>query len=148
MAHRLSLVLLLASLALAGCGDDNGDTTTPTPEPPAAQPRGVELVLDRETAMPGDTLQLTVVNHTRGRLEYGLAYRLERFADGSWRWVNRDAVFAAILKVAEPGRREREEIRLPDDLSSGRYRIVKSFRAPATERTLDASVEFRVSKGV
>lgn len=145
MARRLSLVLLLASLALAACDSDDIGDTTPGPAPPPAQPRGVELDLDQETATPGDKLQVTVVNHTHDRLEYGLAYRLERFVDGSWRWVNRDAVFAAILKGVEARKREREEIRLPRDLKGGLYRIVKSFRAPATERRLDASVQFRVS---
>ena len=79
------------------------------------------------------------------RLEYGLAYRLERRIGPSWRWINRDAAFALILLVVEPGKREREEIRLPDDIRPGRYRIVKSFTAPAADRKLEASVEFTVS---
>ena len=60
-------------------------------------------------------------------------------------WINEDAAFALILKVVEPGRREREEIRLPDDIRPGRYRIVKSFNAPATGRELEASVGFTVA---
>ena len=107
-----------------------------------SQRSGVVLHLDRTTASPGQTLELTVENLTRTRLEYGLAYRLERRVGPVWRWVNRDAAFALILKVAEPGRRERERIFLPDDLRPGRYRIVKSFTARPSGRHLEAAVEF------
>ena len=71
-------------------------------------------------------------------------YRLERRVGDRWRWINRDAAFALILKIVEPGKREREDIQLPGDIRPGRYRIVKSFTAPATGRELDAAVEFTV----
>ncbi len=135
----------------ASCDDDDPagppppTATTPAPQPPSSERRGVVLSLDRETPHPGETLQLTVENRTRWRLEYGLAYRLERRTGLGWRWVNRDAAFALILLVVEPGKREREDIQLPDDLRPGRYRIVKSFTAPAVDRRLDADVEFTVA---
>jgi hypothetical protein len=69
-------------------------------------------------------------------------YRLERRVGDSWRWINRNAAFALILKIAEPGRREREDIRLPEDLRPGRYRIVKEFTA--SDREITVSVEFTV----
>jgi hypothetical protein len=141
MPHRLTLVLLLAALVLAGCDDD--DAVEPPPAP--AETKGVVLSLDRTTPHAGETLELTVENHTRERLEYGLAYKLERRNDGRWVWINEDAAFALILKVVGPGRSEREDILLPDDLRPDRYRIVKSFTAPATGRELDASVEFTVA---
>jgi hypothetical protein len=155
MPHRLPLVLVLGALALAGCDsdDDDGDTnpppptttsTTPAPEQPEPKRQGVVLFLNRANMSPGDTLQLTVENFTKTRLEYGVAYRLERRTADGWRWINRDSAFILILKVVEPGRREREEIRLPDDLQPGHYRIVKSFMAPATGRRLDATIEFQV----
>ncbi len=103
------------------------------------------LSLDRDTPHAGETLQLAIENHTGTRLEYGLAYRLERRIGRRWLWINKDAVFALILKTIEPGNREREDIRVPDDLRPGRYRIVKSFNAPETGRELDASVEFTVA---
>ena len=143
---------MLATVA-PSCGDDDdgtepapttATTTTPAPDPPRPDRRGVALLLDRDTAQPGDTLRLTVENRTRTRLEYGLVYRLEHWTGERWRWINRDAAFALILKIAEPGAREHEDIGLPNDLEPGRYRIVKSFTAPATERRLTASVEFRV----
>ena len=104
---------------------------------------GVVLELDRTSAAPGDTLELTVHNLTRTRLEYGVAYRLELRTGDDWRWVNRDAAFILILKVAEPGAREREQIQL-GDLEPGRYRIVKSFTAPATGREIRGEVELEI----
>ena len=150
MPGRPTLALLLAALALAGCDDDDnaepspslprtGTATEPAPE---QKQRGVVLRLDRDVANAGDTLRLTVVNNTPARLEYGLMYRLEHFVEGDWRWINRDSAFALILKLAEPGAREREEIHLPNDLEPGRYRIVKEFTA--ANRELRASVEFEV----
>jgi len=107
--------------------------------------RGVVLRLDRDSPHAGETLTLTVENQTRARLEYGLVYRLEHFVDGDWRWINRDAGFALILKIVEGGKRARENIELPAHLEPGRYRIVKSFTAPATGRELNAAVEFTVA---
>jgi hypothetical protein len=138
---------LVATLVLASCGggDDTTEPTTPTPEPPTSDSRAVVLSLDPERPHGGETVTLTVDNRTRWRLEYGVAYRLEHRVEGEWRWINRDAAFILILKVVEAGRREREEIQLPRQLERGRYRIVKSFTAPAVERDFDASVEFRLS---
>ena len=131
---------LIATLVLFSCG--GGDTTAP----PASESRGgVVLSLDPESPHAGETLTLTVENHTPTRLEYGLAYRLEHRVEGEWRWINRNAAFALILKIVEAGKREREDIRLPDHLEPGRYRIAKSFRAPATDRELKAAVEFTVA---
>jgi hypothetical protein len=148
---------LIATLALFAptCDSDDDDTvdttpppttttTHPEPKPPPEEDRRVVLELDRRTAAPGETLELTVVNRTRTRLEYGVAYRLERRTADGWRWVNRDSAFILILKMAEPGAREREQIRLPQDLEPGRYRIVKTFDAPETGQSLRASVEFTV----
>jgi hypothetical protein len=104
---------------------------------------GVALLLDRETAEPGETLRLTVENRGRAPLEYGVAYRLERW-EGRWRWLNRDDAFIAIAKGVQPGHREPEQIHLPDDLDPGSFRIVKSFLARASGRELDAAVQFEV----
>ena len=152
MARLLSLLLLLAALAIAGCGDDGNDEPPPTPPPktseperPSAEKDGVVLSLDRDSPHAGETIRLTVENRTETRLEYGLMYRLEHRVGGEWRWINRDAAFALILKIAEPGKREHEEIRLPDDLKPGRYRIVKSFTAPATGREIEVAVGFSVA---
>ena len=153
-ARNAAALLLVAALALVSCdGDDDVEpsppavptTTTPAAEPPSSERGGVVLSLDRDSAHAGETLTLTVQNRTRWRLEYGLAYRLEHFVGGGWRWINRDAAFALILLVVERGEREREKIRLPDDLDPGRYRIVKSFRAPVADRELETSVEFTVA---
>ncbi len=137
---------LIATLVLASCGGgDTTEPTTPAPEPPRSESRGVVLSLDLESPHPGETLTLTVENNTRTRLEYGLMYRLERFVEGDWRWINRDAAFALILKIVEAGKREREDIKLPAHVEPGRYRIVKSFTAPETGRKLEATVEFTVA---
>src|SRR5688500_18167562 len=137
---------LMATLVLASCGggSDGTEPTTPAPQPPASERRGVVLNLEPGSPHPGETVTLTVENRTRWRLEYGVAYRLEQRVDRRWRWINRDSAFVLILKFVEAGGREREQMQLPG-LEPGRYRIVKSFTAPATERELDASVEFTVS---
>jgi hypothetical protein len=152
--RRFALCLFVATVAtvLASCGgdDDRADpppptTTTPAPESPSSERRGVVLRLDRDSLHPGETLTLTIENRTRRRLEYGVAYRLEHFVDGDWRWINRDSAFILLLKIVEPGKREREQIQLPGDVEPGRYRIVKSFTAPAVDRRFNANIEFTVA---
>ena len=134
---------LFATIVLASCGSDDA-AEPPAPKAPAPEDRGgVVLTLDRDTPHPGETVTLTVENRTRWRLEYGLMYRLERRIDGEWRWINRDAAFALILKIVEPGKREREQIQV--EAQPGRYRIAKSFTAPAADKRFDADVEFTVS---
>ena len=156
MDARIALSGLLIAIAIVApsCGDDDTaepptppppTTATPAPERPSAERDGVVLSLDRDSPHAGETIELTVENRTGTRLEYGLMYRLERRVGRHWRWINRDAAFALILKIAEPGKREREEIRLRDDLRPGRYRIVKSFTAPATNGEIEVAVEFTVS---
>jgi hypothetical protein len=140
-------VALIATLALASCGGGGGETeraTTAPPEPPKPDSREVVLTLEPDSPHAGDTVTLTVHNRTRWRLEYGVAYRLERRVDGEWRWINRDSAFILLLKFVEPGGREREEISL-GHLEPGRYRIVKSFMAPDAGRRFKASVEFSLS---
>ena len=139
--RRLALV---ATLLLASCGGDDA-AEPPAPKAPVPEGRAVVLRLDRDSPHPGETLTLTVENNTRWRLEYGLVYRLERRIDGGWRWINPDAAFALILKIVEPGKHEREQIYLERNAEPGRYRIVKSFTAPAVDRRFRASVEFIVS---
>ena len=131
---------LIATLVLASCG--GGDTTAP----PASDSRGgVVLSLDPESPHAGETLTLTVENRTRSRLEYGVPYKLERRERDRWRWVNRDSAFVLPLRFVGAGKREHEDIGLPEHLEPGRYRIVKSFRAPAADRELRAAVEFTVA---
>ena len=114
-------------------------------KPPTSDSSGVVLSLDRESPHAGETLTLTVENRTRWRLEYGVPYKLERRESDRWRWVNRDSAFILPLRFVGPGKREHEEIRLPEQVDPGRYRIVKSFRAPAVDRELEAAAEFSVA---
>ena len=76
------------------------------------------LELDRETAQPGDTLELTIENLTSTRWEYGAAYRLEHRTDDGWRWVNRDEAFILLLKVLEPRAQRPRGDRTPVTISS------------------------------
>ena len=137
------LLLLALTPAAASCG--SGDDPPPTPQPPPAQPaRGpVALSLEPSVAAPGETLRLTIRNRGDRPLEFGVAYRLERW-DGRWRWLNRDAAFVLIAKMIGPGGRDQERIQLPDDLRPGLHRIVKSFLAPDTGRRLRAAARFTV----
>jgi hypothetical protein len=132
-------VVLFATITAFPPSCDRDETAEPPP------PRsGVVLELDRDTARPGQTLELTIENTTRLRFEFGVAYKLERREGTRWRWVNRDSAFILLLKFLEPGDREREEILLTGDLRPGRYRIVKSFTAPAANRTIRATIDFEV----
>ena len=131
---------LIATLVLASCG--GGDMTVP---PESESRGGVVLSLDPESPHAGETLTLTVENRTPSRLEYGVPYKLERRESDRWRWVNRDSAFVLPLRFVAAGKREREDIGLPEHLEPGRYRIVKSFRAPAADRELKAAVEFTVA---
>lgn len=84
-----------------------------------------------------------------GRTERYVSYTYvsppgEPAVDLEWEWINHEDAFIALGKVVEPRGREREEIRLSGGLDPGRYRIVKSFRAPPGDRELSASVEFTV----
>ena len=140
--------LLVLSLGAAACGEDEPREPPPIAKPPpepSVPPRqsGVALSLERETAERGDILRLTVENRGAAPLEYGVAYRLERW-EGRWRWINRDDAFILIAKGVQPGARAHEPIRLPADLEPGRYRIVKSFTARGSGAQLDAAVQFEV----
>ncbi len=130
---------VLVALFLASCG--GGDMT----EPPRSENSGVVLSLDPDSPHPGETMTLTVENNTPTRLEYGVPYKLERRESGRWRWVNRDSAFILPLRFVGAGKREHEDIRLPEHVDPGRYRIVKSFTAQATDRKLEGSVEFAVA---
>ena len=159
LVRRAAHIALVAAalIALGSCGDDEGTAppprTTPpetSPEPPAAgdgrwsnRTRDVVLTLERKRGEPGSVMELTIENRGDERLEFGVAYRLERRTEDGWRWLNRDAAFILILKVVPPGEREVEEITLPEDLSPGRYRIVKTFSVAGGPR-FDAAVRFSV----
>lgn len=144
---KLAAVVLGAAV-LAGCGDggdggNDGDRPGGGP-PPSPAPKEITMTLDRRVAKPGARLRLTVHNRGDARVEYGLAYRLERWDGADWEWLNRDAAFALILKVAEPGAREDERIELPGDARRGRYRIVKEFTVQPAGRRFEAEVRLAV----
>ena len=104
----------------------------------------VSLALDPTRAHAGDTLQLTLENFGDTRLEYSGAYRLEQRVGDHWRWINRDALFRALLQVIEAGKTEQEEIQMPDNLEPGRYRVVRSFSPSGADWRLRASAPFMV----
>jgi hypothetical protein len=155
-AQTVLVAVVLTVLGSCGGGDESVEpparTTPPetSPRPPGSEDgrwssrtRGVLLTLERRRGGPGSVMELTIENRGDERLEFGVAYRLERRTEGGWRWLNRDAAFILILKVIPPGEREIEQITLPRDLSPGRYRIVKSFSV-AGDRRFDAAVGFSV----
>lgn len=107
------------------------------------QRAAVALRLDRRVARSGSSLELTIENRGPTPLEFGVAYRLERW-EGRWRWLNRDQVFIQIALVVRPGERDEQEVTLPKGLEPGRYRIVKSFTAQGADRELEAAARFEV----
>jgi hypothetical protein len=107
------------------------------------QQAAVALQLDRGVARPGTSLELAVENRGPTALEFGLAYRLERW-EGRWRWLNRDQAFILVAVGVRPGERYEQKVVLPADLEPGRYRVAKSFTARAADRELEAGAQFDV----
>jgi hypothetical protein len=101
------------------------------------------LLLDRKVARPGETLELTIENRGPTPLEFGLAYRLERWR-GYWKWLNRDDAFISIAIGVSPGRRYRQAVHLPSDAKPGRYRVSKSLTARSANRELEVAAQFKV----
>lgn len=102
------------------------------------------MKLDKTEAQAGDKLQLTIENTGDRRLDYGVAYMLERRTDHGWRWINLDQAFILVLQVIEAGATEHQEIDLPGDLKPDTYRIRKSFTGRPGEQKFRRAAEFRV----
>ena len=142
---RVAVLKGVIAVLVAGCGGDGDGGAPPPNQPPAPPPRAspVALYLDRRVAAAGSTLELTVENRGRTPLEFGVAYRLERW-DGRWRWLNRDQAFILTAAGVRPGERYEQKVVLPDDLAPGRYRVAKSFTERGADRRLEGAAQFDV----
>jgi hypothetical protein len=150
-SRAVAVAMPLAILALAaGCGaaEDAGPSGEPAsadPGSPAPGPGDVvqadraagTLVPTPDVVAPGDVLTVRVDNQGEVRLDYGLANRVDRFADGDWTDVTAEAyegrgppAFAEILLTLGPGKRGApEEIALSENLEPGTYRVAKDVFA-------------------
>lgn len=111
---------------------DSGATVPPASQlPSAAAPdssQQIELRTDRADYRPGDTVTMTIVNHTTGSWAFNPCTRiLEHEAAGSWQAVpdaRRCTMEAWILK---PNETRTATTNFDSGLESGRYRLVIGF---------------------
>ncbi|MCG0237740.1 MAG: hypothetical protein L6E13_00200 [Firmicutes bacterium] len=132
-------VLLALALGLAGIGFTAG-RTAPEPPPDPVSPRGVSLALSKDTARPGEELDLTIEGAGSYSILRGVDSYLERW-DGQ-DWVPEYALLTPLAPGEAPGVHPLrlgppiveqigltgpgpERVRLPDDLRPGLYRIRK-----------------------
>lgn len=130
--HRLGAVVL-AALALAGCRN------------PAAADRRVEVTTDQREYRAGNSVTVTVTNVSGEPVGYNLCvHRIERRTADGWRVASAfpppGSACIAILLTLEPGASTAVQVRLPQDLSAGIYRV--RFESPAL-----ATPPFRVEPG-
>jgi pimeloyl-ACP methyl ester carboxylesterase len=128
--------------------------TPPAPEPQKPEEPRVSieedgrlagtLVVTPPAAQRGETIRVTVRNTGEVRMLFGLGNRVEKRVGGGWRDATK-VVFGTtsppvrdILLSADPGKATgprynavTDEIRLPEDLRPGIYRVIKLVAGPS-----------------
>ncbi|MGP4074724.1 immunoglobulin-like domain-containing protein [Halobacillus sp. K22] len=92
-----------------------------------------------------DSLEVNVENWGPTLLQFGKPYVLEKYHSGSWRNASGSQAFEDIGYRLEPQNTFTQQIDLGSfSLSSGRYRVVKTFHAAHTEISVQLATEFEV----
>jgi hypothetical protein len=126
-----------------------------------ASSAAVELRVYPGAVEPAEIPHFLLVNTGDVGVAYGTPYKLERWTNGSWRWINRRQGWRAPLLGLAPGKTSRPEPivisrpnpefeRCPQSqpccirvlLRPGLYRVTKSFDSAVG--TLTAGARFRV----
>lgn len=106
-----------------------------------------EMSTDKAVYTAGDELQLKITNHGPTNLtHHGRMYDLEIKKGDNWKVLNKKAVTYMTLEGYAPitvGSYS-QNIKLPDNLQPGTYRIVKSVGADLTNYGTTLSVAFEV----
>jgi hypothetical protein len=109
---------------------------------------GVYMSLDKASYTVEEKPILTIKNCGPNEITFGIEYKMEKFIDEEWVEVsalNLDVPWAwpAALRILPPGRSFRQSIDLIG-LEPGDYRVVKTVRDEATERSRIFRVKFVV----
>lgn len=148
MLLLVSILFAGCSLLLAACGDEVDETavTSTSSTTTGGTANGLSVKVEPQQAAPGSTIQASVVNATAKQFTYGAAYELEHEVDGRFEVVElppRPVI--EIGYVAPPGKDGPPvEVKLPDDLASGTYRVVIQRDVPEVG---DLAGPFEVSDG-
>ena len=134
-------IAIATSLCVLGCQPaqqgDGRTSTGATASAPGATPAGATtptpgardsatLALDHDRYRPGATVNLRITNHTRDTLGYNACTRgLERQTNGNWAAVAEPGRMCTMeLRLLMPNETQTAVTELPDNASSGTYRIV------------------------
>ena len=126
------LLLVPCSLLLASCGDD--DETTGAGSTTSNEPGGaLSVSVEPPEAVPGDSVEASVVNGTEEEFTYGADYQLDRVSsDGKTEKVRLPNRPIPLLGyIAAPGKSgPAVSVKIPADLPPGTYRIVIQRNVP------------------
>ncbi|KIL34549.1 hypothetical protein SD71_18925 [Cohnella kolymensis] len=106
-----------------------------------------KLETDKKVYAPNDNLQLKITNHGPTNLAHGGRYDLEKKEQNGWVLLNGMKKATSIADVGYSAYTVGEftqNIKLPDDLKPGTYRITKSVGADKTDYGIKLSVAFEV----
>lgn len=105
-----------------------------------------------QSIRPGESLQYSVENCGTTSILLGESYDLERRSGNQWVGVHLPWGFRLVGYLLCPGDRRLMSARIPDDTTTGRYRIRKALRAaPEADGAaqgfapVEATAEFDVS---
>ncbi|MFC7321514.1 immunoglobulin-like domain-containing protein [Halobacillus campisalis] len=103
------------------------------------------MYTEREVLGADDTLEIQVENWGPTHLNFGKPYSIEKYSSGAWENISGDQSFEMIGYQLEPGKTHTQEIDLARlDVSSGTYRVIKTFEAANTELSTQLAVEFEI----
>ena len=122
---------VLASILLVGCA-----LQPDAPAPVFPTPAGLRFAVEPQTAAPGATVTLLLINRSPHLVGYNLCgSSLERYDGASWRGVPVTGVCTRELRIASPGQTVSYTIRLPAALPAGKYRFSTGIESPLNRST-------------
>ncbi len=87
-------------------------------------------------------VQLKIFNNSNERMTYAPNYVLEKKIDNNWFIINKNQYFNAIASVLNGHSSKNLNIKFENNLESGYYRIIKSFKIDS--EILSCDIEFEV----
>jgi|GEM_PF-4236809 len=137
-------VLYTYSQEAIGENDEVLDTDVAVFYVPPAE-LNARIYTDQDVYQVNGSLEVNVENWGPTLLQFGKPYVLEDYHSGSWRNASGSQAFEDIGYQLEPQSTFTQQIDLGSfSLSSGRYRVVKTFHAAHTEISKQLATEFEV----